>query len=113
MKNLANWKLHGVFCLLTCSLGLYGCDSTPALKTDSKSQVVAGTHLTDDLILIEDFESESYGKWTAEGDAFGKSPIEDDSPGSWGSRFAVSRGRGLGTLTSPPFTINRNAVYFL
>ena len=114
MKKFANWKLYGVLLLLTGSLGLYGCDSTEALKTDSKPQTAAGTHLTDDLILIEDFESESYGKWTAEGAAFGKGPREEDMVGSLGSRVAASTGRsGVDTLTSPAFTIERNAIYLL
>ena len=70
--------------------------------------------LADDLILIEDFEVESYGKWMAEGDAFGKGPSEEDMVGVMGSRSAASTGRsGVGTLTSPPFIIERNAIYLL
>ena len=68
--------------------------------------------LADDVILIEDFERESYGEWTVEGDAFGERPAEEDRPGSLGTRTATSR-RGTGTLTSPPFTIERNAIHFL
>ena len=30
----------------------------------------------DDIILIEDFDSGSYGAWTVEGDAFAKGPRE-------------------------------------
>jgi len=76
------------------------------------------THLVedpfDDLVLIEDFEAASYGKWTAEGDAFGKGPRETGMVGALGSRVAASTGRsGLGTLTSPVFTIERNAIYLL
>jgi len=40
MKKFAIWKLYGVLCLLTASLGLSGCGSTPAVKTDSEPQVV-------------------------------------------------------------------------
>ena len=89
------WMFYGVFCIVP--LVLSGC-----------------THLDDDLILIEDFESASYGNWTAEGDAFGKGPIEEDMVGVLGSRVAASTGgSGLGTLTSPVFTIERNAIYLL
>ncbi len=76
--------------------------------------VPANICLADDLVLIEDFESESYGQWTTEGDAFGKGPREEDMVGALGSRSAASTGRsGVGTLTSPPFTIERNAIYVL
>jgi fructan beta-fructosidase len=78
----------------------------------------ACTHLAggplDDLVLIEDFEAESYGKWTTEGDAFGKGSIEEDMVGVLGNRIAASTGKsGVGTLTSPAFTIERNAIYML
>jgi len=74
----------------------------------------ACTRLADDLILIEDFEASSYGKWTSEGDAFGKGPRRAEMVGALGSRVAASTGRsGMGTLTSPAFTIERNAIYLL
>ena len=67
-----------------------------------------------DLILIEDFESASFGQWTTEGNAFGKGSREDGMVGSLGNRVAASSGRsGVGTLTSPAFTIERNAIYLL
>jgi fructan beta-fructosidase len=67
-----------------------------------------------DLILIEDFESASYGKWKVEGEAFGKGPRREDMVGALGKRIAASTGRsGVGTLTSPAFTIERNAIYLL
>jgi len=76
--------------------------------------VPASTCLANDLILIEDFEASSYGEWTAEGDAFGKGPRKRGMVGALGSRSAASTGRsGVGTLTSPAFTIERNAIYLL
>ena len=75
-------------------------------------------------ILIEDFEGEDYGRWIATADAFGSSP----SPGTAGLQKEVSGflGKGLantytaelmdearGTLTSPPFTIERKHINFL
>ncbi|MHC4556048.1 MAG: glycoside hydrolase family 32 protein [Planctomycetota bacterium] len=69
---------------------------------------------SNDLVLIEDFEAASYGKWTPEGDAFGKGPIEEDMVGVLGRRVAASTcGSGIGTLTSPVVTIKRNAIYLL
>jgi sucrose-6-phosphate hydrolase SacC (GH32 family) len=67
----------------------------------------------DDLVLIEKFEAISYGEWTVEGEAFGKGPIEEDMVGILGRRVAASTGRGVGTLTSPAFTIKRAAIYIL
>ncbi|MHC4325037.1 MAG: glycoside hydrolase family 32 protein [Planctomycetota bacterium] len=76
------------------------------------TQLAAGP--VDDLVLIEDFEAASYGKWTAKGDAFGKGPIEEDMVGILGGRVAASTsGSGVGTLTSPAFTIERKAIYLL
>lgn len=112
MKKNANRKLYGVLCLLIALLGLYGCDCREALKTDSQSQAVVGTCLTDDLIVIEDFESSSYGQWTAEGDAFVKGPRKTRMVGTLGKLCAANRS-GTGTLTSPLFIIEREAIYFL
>jgi len=71
-------------------------------------------HPAGDVILIEDFEAESFGKWTSEGDAFGKGPREEDMVGRLGSRVAASTGgSGVGTLTSPAFTIQSKAIYLL
>jgi len=72
--------------------------------------------LENDLILIEDFEKVSYGEWTVEGNAFGEGPAGGSDShrmvGFLGSGFAASTG-GTGTLTSPPFTIKRDAIHFL
>jgi sucrose-6-phosphate hydrolase SacC (GH32 family) len=71
------------------------------------------TCIANDLILIEDFEAISYGDWTVEGKAFGKGPIEEDMVGTLGRRVAVSTSKGVGILTSPDFTIKRDAIYIL
>jgi hypothetical protein len=73
-------------------------------------------------IVIADFEGETYAPWTATGEAFGPEPAKGTLPG----QMAVSgfHGRGLvntflrgddstGTLTSPPFRIERKFVAFL
>ena len=73
-------------------------------------------------VVLNDFEGDSYGDWTTIGNAFGKGPARGTLPG----QMAVSgfSGQGLvnsflggdsstGTLTSPPFTIQRRYLNFL
>lgn len=75
-----------------------------------------------DDIVIADFEGDDYSAWTATGTAFGASPARGTLPG----QMPVSGflGRGLvnsfhggdsttGTLTSPPFKIERPFLNFL
>ena len=90
--------------------------SRPAEKVADKTSPKRGD------ILINSFEGGDYGKWTKTGEAFGPRP----APGTLPNQMNVSgfRGRGLvntffnhdktvGTLTSPPFTINRKRIAFL
>ena len=73
-------------------------------------------------ILIADFEGADYGAWTSTGEAFGLGPARGTLPG----QMAVSGflGEGLvnsflegdgttGTLTSPPFRVERRYLSFL
>jgi fructan beta-fructosidase len=73
-------------------------------------------------IVIADFEGVDYGAWKLEGTAFGRGPARGTLP----HQMAVDgfQGRGLvnsyvggdesiGTLTSPPFAINRKSIRFL
>lgn len=73
-------------------------------------------------LVIADFDGESYGAWTVEGSAFGTAPARGALPG----QMAVDGflGKGLvnsflggddstGTLTSPPFRIERPFISFL
>lgn len=73
-------------------------------------------------LLIADFEGEDYGSWKVEGEAFGPGPAR----GTLSGQMDVSGfdGKGLvnsysggdrtkGTLTSPPFTIERKYINFL
>ncbi|MBZ0255679.1 glycoside hydrolase family 32 protein [bacterium] len=73
-------------------------------------------------ILIADFESNSYGDWTVQGNAFGERPAQGTLP----NQMDVSgyNGKGLvssfyggdgatGVLTSPSFTIERPFIKFL
>ena len=73
-------------------------------------------------ILIADFEGDTYGEWKAAGEAFGERPaIANVRPGN---RVTGHVGKGLvnsylggdeptGTLTSPPFTIERKHINLL
>jgi fructan beta-fructosidase len=75
-----------------------------------------------DDILIADFEGKDYGQWQTTGEAFGPGPARGTLPG----QMSVDgfQGKGLvnsffkgdgttGTLTSPPFKIQRNYISFL
>jgi len=74
-------------------------------------------------IVIEDFEAKDYGKWTVEGEAFGKGPAHGTLPnqqpvtGFQGkglvNSFLGGGDRGQGKLTSPPLTIQRKFLCFL
>ena len=73
-------------------------------------------------ILIADFEGETYGEWKTEGTAFGTAPARGTLPGQ--QKVEWFKGRGLvnsflggdgatGTLTSPPFKIERPFIALL
>ena len=73
-------------------------------------------------ILINDFESSTYASWATTGTAFGSGPVAGTLPGQLtvtgyqGSRLVNSFLGGdtsIGTLTSPPFTIQRKYIQFL
>lgn len=72
--------------------------------------------------VLADFEGETYGDWTVEGQAFGKGPAQGTLPGQ--QEVSGFLGKGLvntflggdaphGRLLSPPFTIDRNYISFL
>lgn len=69
--------------------------------------------------VVADFESPDFGDWTAEGEAFGQGPLRADKvdlKGYRGGRVVNSFARGdaaTGSLTSPPFQLNRKFVAFL
>ena len=73
-------------------------------------------------LVVADFEGDSYGAWQAEGEAFGSAPARGTLPGQ--QKVTGFEGRGLvntflkgdrstGTLTSPPFTLERPYLRFL
>ena len=73
-------------------------------------------------IVIADFETDTYGAWKVEGEAFGAGPVEGTLPGQMhvagfqGKRLVNSFFQGDGTtgkLTSPEFKIDRMWINFL
>ncbi len=82
---------------------------------------MAAAAAQDDL-LIADFEGPDYGRWTVEGEAFGPGPAagtldrQMNVSGYRGKQLVNSFFRGdgtTGTLTSPPFKIERKLINFL
>lgn len=75
-----------------------------------------------DDVVVADFESPNYGTWVATGEAFGRGPARGTLPGQM--EVTGFQGKGLvnsfvggdamtGTLTSPPFPIERKYLNFL
>src|SRR5436305_11873859 len=73
-------------------------------------------------ILVADFEGDTWGEWKTTGDAFGPGPAKGTLPdqmpvtGYLGKGLANSYHGGdksVGTLTSPPFKVERKFINFL
>ncbi len=73
-------------------------------------------------VLLADFEGDTYGEWKAEGEAFGTAPARGTLPGQMPVSGFLGRGlvnsfrggdRTTGTLTSPPFKVERRFINFL
>jgi fructan beta-fructosidase len=73
-------------------------------------------------ILINDFEGRDYGVWIASGDAFGTAPaagavsgqqVVNGFVGDGLANTFLKRDQSQGTLTSPPFTIERDYINLL
>ncbi|MEM8913297.1 MAG: sulfatase-like hydrolase/transferase [Planctomycetota bacterium] len=89
--------------------------------TTAKSSTEQTEPLPDDIV-IADFEGETYGEWIASGMAFGTKPASGTLPRQM--KVSGFKGKGLvnsfvggddstGTLTSPPFEIQRPFLNFL
>ena len=97
--------------------------STNDTAATAAAETAAAAGDADDDILIADFEGKTYGEgWKVEGAAFGKGPAGGTLPGQM--KVTGFEGKGLvnsflgrdgptGTLTSPPFTIERDYITFL
>ncbi len=84
--------------------------------------MMAATGYAEDDILIADFEGKTYGQWKTTGEAFGPGPAGGTLPrqmhvsGYRGKRLVNSfykEDGTTGTLTSPPFNIERDYITFL
>jgi fructan beta-fructosidase len=73
-------------------------------------------------VLIADFEGETYGDWKTTGTAFGTGPARGTLPGQMPVSGYLGKGlvnsfnggdKSTGTLTSPPFKIERRYINFL
>lgn len=73
-------------------------------------------------IVIDNFESGNFGRWTVQGDAFGKQPCQGSYPGQqkvtdFEGKYLVNSFSGgddsRGTLVSREFTIERDYINFL
>lgn len=73
-------------------------------------------------LIVEDFENDDYGAWSVAGTAFGTEPATGTLPGQMqvsgylGDRLVNSFNGGdqsTGSLTSPPFTIEKSYISFL
>ena len=75
-----------------------------------------------DEIVIADFEGKDYSPWKVEGKAFEPAPTRAEALTKWrvtgwegqgAASSGVGDGKAVGTLTSPPFKIERKYINFL
>jgi fructan beta-fructosidase len=75
-----------------------------------------------DDIVLADFEGPDYGDWKVTGEAFGTGPAHGTLPNQMPVTGFLGKGlansyhggdRSTGTLTSPPFTVERKYINFL
>jgi fructan beta-fructosidase len=73
-------------------------------------------------VLLADFDGDTYGDWKTTGDAFGKGPARGALPGQMPVTGFLGKGlvnsfhggdKSTGTLTSPPFKVERKYINFL
>jgi len=98
-----------------------------ALECTAKQAKAGGKAKRDDL-MVEAFEGEDFGDWTVTGQAFGDGPVKvSEVPGYQGDLAAIGqrvinshasapgktlpqKDAAVGTLTSPPFTLERKYI---
>jgi hypothetical protein len=92
------------------------------LMSAALAAAITPSLLAADDLLIADFENDTYAPWTTNGEAFGPGPARGTLPGQM--EVSGFKDRGLvntffkgddttGTLTSPPFRIERKFIAFL
>jgi uncharacterized protein (TIGR03067 family) len=107
-----------------CTTNLYGDPSLrlqrvePASRPQPDNRLVPAVRPAE---VFQNFESGNYGNWKRTGTAFGDRPatgaLQDQGPVTgFGGKYLVNTFRGgdagVGTLTSPPFTIHRSFITF-
>ena len=84
--------------------------------------VILGSESRADDLVVNDFESESFGDWVTEGEAFGTGPVHSPVDGQMPVSGVVGKGAAnsfvhgdgaTGTLISPEFQITRDHLAFL
>jgi uncharacterized protein (DUF608 family) len=97
-------------------------DRTLVVHTVEEAPPPKGAAAPRESIVLADFEGVDYGDWIASGEAFGKAPAHGTLPSQ--QKVSGFQGKGLvntfldgdrprGTLTSPPFDIDRKFINFL
>lgn len=127
MKRLSLALLITPFCLLSAlaadeplspqKRAFLSAEPPKAAAAPTQAEVTpAAWKPSPDDILIADFEGEDNGGWNAEGEAFGAGPRGNRITGFLGKKLINSYLKGdatTGTLTSPPFKIERRHLNFL
>jgi uncharacterized protein (DUF608 family) len=95
---------------------------TLIVHTAEEAPLPQGAAAPREKIVLADFEAADSGVWIVEGEAFGKAPAHGTLPGQ--QKVSGFQDKALvntflngdgprGTLTSPPFVVNRKFVNFL
>jgi len=125
--TLAGWLDNGV----CCHSGEYfaGIRQNRVLKRDRLTMIQGSAKATEPAaqkphppVVLADFEGQTYGDWTVDGEAFGSGPAHGTLPSQQPVSGFVGKGlvntflgrdKSQGKLTSPPFKIERPFINFL
>lgn len=121
LQNVVSYKSGQLFPVVRTNRA-ERTDGAVLLECGFRELPSAGQHQDRPAIVFDDFEREDWGKWKAEGKAFGNGPKEGPAgdqklKGYEGKRTANSYAGGgdggTGKLTSEPFLIDRRFINFL
>jgi non-lysosomal glucosylceramidase len=122
LENVVAYKSSQLFSVSRVNRARKTGEAT-MLECSSRSNSSADAQQDRPLIVFEDFEREDWGKWKAEGTAFGSDPAqgttrpEQKVEGYKGKRVANSYSaqadNAKGKLTAEPFKIERRFINFL
>ncbi|MEJ2239295.1 MAG: GH116 family glycosyl-hydrolase, partial [Gemmatimonadales bacterium] len=128
--TLAGWFENAVCYHTDQEAGVSAHRRNSVIRSEGITTVMGSARLEEDPLppnyrpptVFADFEGDSYGDWTIEGDAFGSSPAAGTLPdqqavtGFQGEKLVNTFLEGdatTGKLTSPEFTIERPWISFL